>query len=125
LDNQTLALAGVFQSATLVDKIAKTGQVDSELLENALQTILNLNPSSYEDVFKSRENLQTGLSVISISSCFAAFRRKARGLKYGILFSLGRLDMARKPHHLSTAFYPLKRGGASSSNYRNSHSIRC
>ena len=72
------------------------------------------------------------LSVISyqlsipLAVC-EAFRRKARGLKYGIIFSLGRLDMAQvsEPSHptgssafrasvakQTTAFYPLKRGGA-------------
>ncbi|RQH34178.1 hypothetical protein D5R40_21040 [Okeania hirsuta] len=44
------------------------------------------------------------LSVISTS----AIRRLQIWHKF---FSLGRLDMTRIPRHLSTAFYPLKRGG--------------
>ena len=64
LQKQTLALAAIFQSATLVDQLAKTGQIDNGQLQNSIQTILNLNPANFEDVFNGRENLTLGLKVL-------------------------------------------------------------
>jgi high frequency lysogenization protein len=65
LENQTLALAGVFQAALLVDQLAKSGSIEVELLENSIRSILNLEPSSFEDVFNGRDNISVGLNVLS------------------------------------------------------------
>ena len=65
LHKQTLALAGVFQAASVVEQLAKTGNVDNQVLENMLQTILNLNPITFEDVFKGKQNMRIGLNKLS------------------------------------------------------------
>ena len=65
LTQQTLALAGVFQAAALVEQLAKTGNVDSTFLENCISTILNLNPTSFDDIFKGRSNIRFGLQKLS------------------------------------------------------------
>lgn len=80
LDKQTLALAGVFQSAALVDKLAKTGQLDAIYLENSLRTILNLNPESFEDVFESKQHLAFGLKSLN-----DALARNGRGVSREVL----------------------------------------
>lgn len=80
LDRQTMALAGVFQSATLVDNIAKTGQVEPSQLENALETVLNLNPSSFEDIFKNTAHLKTGLTSLN-----EALAKNGRGVSREVL----------------------------------------
>jgi high frequency lysogenization protein len=65
LENQTLALAGVFQAASLVDQLAKSGNLETDLLENSIRSILNLDPSSFEDVFNGRESIEFGLTALS------------------------------------------------------------
>jgi high frequency lysogenization protein len=80
LDKQTLALAGIFQSAALVDKLAKTGQLDPLVLENALKTILNLNPESFEDIFESKQHIMFGLKNLS-----DALARNGRGVSREVL----------------------------------------
>lgn len=67
LENQTLALAGIFQSAYFVDQLAKNGSVDSTALSHMVESVLNLEPDSYEGVFGGRSNLEQGLKVLERS----------------------------------------------------------
>lgn len=64
MTNQTMALAGVFQAAGLVDQLAKTGAIESNLMSSAVDTILNLNPSSYDELFNENNNIRDGLRVL-------------------------------------------------------------
>ena len=61
ITEKTIALAGVFQAAALVNQIAAKGIVDEHDLKTAIQSILNLDPPSTLDVFGNYENLRTGL----------------------------------------------------------------
>jgi len=51
LQEQLTALAGVFQAAALVNKLAHTGQVSDASLSYMLQTLLVRNPASTIDVY--------------------------------------------------------------------------
>ncbi len=62
-DDLAVALAGVFQAAALVETLAKTGYIASEQIETAVNSLINQNPASSEDVFGGIGNLQTGLGV--------------------------------------------------------------
>jgi len=64
LRERTLALAGVFQSAYLVDQIATRGVVDEFDLTTMINSTLELNPSSTDAVFGKVENLRTGLHCL-------------------------------------------------------------
>lgn len=61
---QTLALAGVVQSAKLVDKLAKTGYDDPEILETQIHALLATDPPSTEAVFIDRHHLRNGLNTL-------------------------------------------------------------
>ncbi|MEH6824447.1 MAG: lysogenization regulator HflD [Motiliproteus sp.] len=67
LDQQTIALAGIFQAASLVDQIAKRGMIPQNSFEASINSIFITSPESTEDVFGgARElpfNLQTGLKM--------------------------------------------------------------
>ncbi len=62
-DNLAIALAGIFQAAALVETLAKTGYVANGHIETAVNSLINQNPASCEDVFGGIGNLQTGLNV--------------------------------------------------------------
>lgn len=64
ITEKTLAIAGVFQAAVLVNQIASKGIVDEHDLKTAIQSILNLNPASTLEVFGNHENLRTGLYTL-------------------------------------------------------------
>lgn len=62
--NKTLALAGVFQSASLVNQIATKGIADMHDMETIVRACLNLNPKTTEEIFGSVENMRTGLYAL-------------------------------------------------------------
>jgi high frequency lysogenization protein len=64
ITEKTMAIAGVFQAAVLVNQIASKGIVDEHDLKTAIQSILNLNPASTLEVFGNYENLRTGLYTL-------------------------------------------------------------
>ncbi|PHM33439.1 high frequency lysogenization protein HflD [Xenorhabdus innexi] len=61
----TLALAGICQSARLVQQLAHEGQCDADAFEATLNSVLNMNPTSTLDVFGNEAgNLRTGLDAV-------------------------------------------------------------
>lgn len=70
LNDQTLALAGVFQAANLVQQIAHNGQCSETSLETCIRSLFATDPNSTLDVFGGdladiREGLVTLSSVLS------------------------------------------------------------
>ncbi|WP_346797411.1 high frequency lysogenization protein HflD [Halomonas sp. Bachu 37] len=62
---QTLALAGVFQAASLVDDLARTGQVEPRAWETLLNATVDTNPESFEAIYGGHpNNLRRGLDTL-------------------------------------------------------------
>jgi high frequency lysogenization protein len=62
---QALALAGVFQAASLVDELARTGQVDQRAWDTLIRATLDTNPESFEAIYGGHpNNLRRGLEVL-------------------------------------------------------------
>ena len=62
---QALALAGVFQAASLVDELARTGQVEPRAWETLIRATLDTNPESFEAIYGGHpNNLRRGLDVL-------------------------------------------------------------
>ncbi|MBE0487683.1 MAG: high frequency lysogenization protein HflD [Halomonas sp.] len=62
---QALALAGVFQAASLVDELARTGQVDPRAWDTLIRATLDTNPASFEAIYGGHpNNLRRGLEVL-------------------------------------------------------------
>ena len=49
LQNQTLALAGMFQAVTLVDELALHGSFESESFDCSLDSLFTIDAASTED----------------------------------------------------------------------------
>lgn len=65
-DDITLAMAGVFQAAGLVEQLAKTGYVPSDAQKASLKSLFVQNPDSTADVFDGdAANLELGLKIMS------------------------------------------------------------
>lgn len=61
----TLALAGICQSARLVQQLAHQGHCDSDAMRVALSSVIDLNPDSTLGVFGGSEaNLKLGLETL-------------------------------------------------------------
>lgn len=64
-ENQTLALAGIFQSVHLCKSLATTGQCDEEELRGTLRSILTLNSERVIDAYGgSARSLNRGLRLL-------------------------------------------------------------
>lgn len=56
----TIALAGVFQAAYLVDQLANTGECDEAAFQTSINSLFKLKASDVPSVFDGAENLQIG-----------------------------------------------------------------
>ncbi|KHJ51974.1 lysogenization protein HflD [Vreelandella venusta] len=62
---QALALAGVFQAASLVDELARTGQVDTRAWDTLIHATVDTNPESFEAIYGGHpNNLRRGLETL-------------------------------------------------------------
>ncbi|XKE44268.1 high frequency lysogenization protein HflD [Halomonas organivorans] len=62
---QALALAGVFQAASLVDDLARTGHVDQRAWDTLIHATLETDPASFEAIYGGHpNNLRRGLEVL-------------------------------------------------------------
>ncbi len=64
ITDRTLALAGVFQAASLVDQIANKGMANNAIIENTLETLFKFDAVSVEDVYGGVIGVQHGLKVM-------------------------------------------------------------
>ena len=59
-----IALAGVLQACTLVDKLARTGYLDKEQFATTINSLLDLSPSSTLAPYGSLANLTKGFEAV-------------------------------------------------------------
>jgi high frequency lysogenization protein len=65
LRNPVLALAGIFQSARLVQQLAREGRTDNEALRASIQSILALDAPDVETVYGGARGVHLGLELLS------------------------------------------------------------
>ncbi len=64
LRDRTLALAGVFQAASLVKEVATRGMADRHDVEMTLRTLFITDPQDTDEVYGRVEYLRTGLQTL-------------------------------------------------------------
>lgn len=62
--DQTLALAGIYQAASLVKQIANKGTANSAQVESSLETLFRFDANNVEEVFGSVAGVGHGLKVL-------------------------------------------------------------
>lgn len=65
LEEQIIALAGVAQSARLVDQISKTGNYPAEFLQSSIHSLFVFSPQSAADIFGGIGGVKLGLHNLS------------------------------------------------------------
>ncbi len=61
---KNIALAGVCQAATLVQRIARQGDIDQAEFEASIRSIVITDPNNTEDVFGGTQQLKTGFVTL-------------------------------------------------------------
>lgn len=59
-EQQTVALAAIFQAATLVEQLARTGEVPNAELELLVGSLFKQNPDNFDEIYGPRPNFQAG-----------------------------------------------------------------
>jgi high frequency lysogenization protein len=99
--DQVIALAGIVQSAKLVNQIATTGLVDSYAVETSINSVLMLDSASVESVYGDIHGLNTGLKqLIDQLSGTASANRDITRYVLSLLYLEGRLR--KKPDTLNS-----------------------
>lgn len=62
--DQTLALAGIYQCASLVKQIANTGSVNSAQIEASIETLFRFDANNVEEIYGSVAGVNHGIKVL-------------------------------------------------------------
>jgi high frequency lysogenization protein len=62
--DQTLALAGLFQSAHLAQQLARAGRAEPSAFAASIQSLLLINAPSTEDVYGGAQGVKSGLNLL-------------------------------------------------------------
>jgi high frequency lysogenization protein len=57
---QTIALAAIFQAASLVEQLARTGEIPAPELELLIGSLFQQSPDDFDDIYGPKPNLQAG-----------------------------------------------------------------
>ena len=61
---QTLALAGIYQAASLVKQIANTGKANSAHIDASIETLFRFNADNVEQIYGSVASISHGVKVL-------------------------------------------------------------
>lgn len=64
ITDRTIALAGIFQAAQLVQQIANTGNSDEQAFESCIQSLFRINVDKAEDAYGGSDRLAIGLRTL-------------------------------------------------------------
>ncbi|QIL89171.1 high frequency lysogenization protein HflD [Microbulbifer harenosus] len=99
--DQALALAGVFQAAILVERLAKTGTAPAEQMETAVFSLFQQNPETTEDVFGGVEKVLAGLRGARQLLATRSHPEYTDCLRYVLSILYLQRQLAKKPGLLS------------------------
>ncbi len=99
IDNQALALAGIFQATWQVRELAWQGRSDEGALCASLGSLFKLDASDVDDIFGSREGLLHGLQILVQQLGGDAERRDLDISRYSVTL----LHLENKLHRDGTA----------------------
>lgn len=88
---QTLALAAIFQFASAVEKLAKTGQITNSELKTAVNSLFVQNPQTTLDVYGDLGQLESGLK-----SLIESLQRKPERSSDCVRYVMGILHLERR-----------------------------
>ena len=63
--DRTIALAGIFQAAYLVQQIARSGSVASAVMESSLETLFKFESNSVTEIYGTPADISTGLKTLT------------------------------------------------------------
>mgnify|MGYP006424405185 CR=1 FL=1 len=102
LHEQTLALAGLFQSVSLVHQTASRGHCLQDPLETTIRSLFQTDPERPLDVYGDLYGLREGLKVLSRAFANQAGANEARMLRYALSLIQLENKLRKEPAMLET-----------------------
>ncbi len=120
IENNTIALAGIFQASELVRQIARQGMLDQEPFEASIQSVLEINADSIMDVYGGLSGIKMGLQVLC-QQLGNETKRNLEVMQYvlGVVFLERKL--AKRQDMLATIRVSLEKAVAESEIYATTH----
>ncbi len=84
IEDQVLALAGVFQSVAIVDQIARQGTVPEAAYECSIQSLLRNDVQDVAEVYGDRSGVQVGLRLLCTILEKRQDRRQMDAVRYAL-----------------------------------------
>ncbi len=117
---QTLALAGVFQAAAVVDQLARHGQADERSWETLIRATIDTDPESFEAIYGGHpNNLRQGLDVLN--AVVGRERTDPAVLRYGFTLLLLMQKLRKQPMMLDTLGERLARVQEQARHFGDTH----
>ncbi len=124
-DEQVLALSGIFQSAYLVLKIARTGVHPQDSFETAISSLFVFDADNTAQVYGNIENLMTGLRLCSeILGRKAAIEGSSENfeiLRYGLSLLQLERKLNRQPQMLEQIGQQLEEIARQAKHFSTTH----
>ena len=79
-----LALAGIFQSASLANSLARGENVNPQAYATSITSIFSLDPNDFKDIFGQPDNLEVGFTLLKSVLSNKNFKDHANTLRYAI-----------------------------------------
>lgn len=64
ITDRTIAIAGIYQAAYLVQQVANTGTFDEKSYETCIRSIFHIDVDKPEDIFEGVANIEIGLNTL-------------------------------------------------------------
>jgi high frequency lysogenization protein len=124
--DKTLALAGIFQAARLVQQVARSGMVDQEVFAATIKSIFKVDSASTEDVYGGSQNVISGCKTLinQLGSGGSANPNKKRDIevtKYVITIMVLERKLASQPQLLQKISDGIERAKIQSEHFSSTH----
>lgn len=121
ITDRTLALAGIFQAAGLVQEMAERGSADADAFQTSIRSIFDINPRDTEAVFGGVAALRLGLKGLLEHLSGKQTPHKAQIVKYAIGVLYLERQLAKQPEMLDRIRAGIERARQQSEHFSITH----
>ncbi|WP_110687942.1 high frequency lysogenization protein HflD [Salinicola aestuarinus] len=117
---QSIALAGVFQAAAIVDQLARTGQCDERAWTTLLRATLETDPPSFEAVYGGHHN-NLRLGIDTLTQVMSRQQPQPEVMRYGFSMVLLMQKLRQNTDMMQSVGERLKRVQGQSEHFGDTH----
>jgi len=122
ITDRTLALAGIFQAAGLVQEMANRGKTESDAFQTCIRSIFEVNPPSTEAIFGGVSGVRLGLQGLLEHLSGKQTPQKSQIVKYAIGVLYLERQLVKKPDMLDRIRVSIERARLQSEHFSITHS---